>query len=297
MKISGFTFVKDAVRFYFPIVECIKSMLPICDEVIVNVGMPDTDKTLKHIKKHIKDRKVKIIKTEWNPNFKVKGRILAQQTNIALYQCTGDWCLYLQGDEVLHENDYENIIKCAKNNLNDKRVEGLIFNYIHFFGSYKTYVNAYHWYQREIRIIRNHTGVTSWRSAQSFRIDGRKLNVKQCPARIFHYGWVRPPEAMLAKKQYHDSLHHGNKVFHEEKAKYNIYFEFINQIDPFFIGEYKGTHPKVMSEKIRSWKYEFDKSKSEHKVTGRDIRFRLMNIIDRTTGIRIGEYKNFKIIK
>ena len=104
MKISGFTFVKDAVKFSFPVVESIKSMLPICDEVIVNVGLPDTDGTLKHIRKNAKDKKIKIITTEWDPLFNVKGRILAQQTNIALYQCKGDWCLYLQADEVLHDD-------------------------------------------------------------------------------------------------------------------------------------------------------------------------------------------------
>ena len=296
MKISGFTFVKDAVKFCFPIIESIQSMLPICDEVIVNVGLPDTDGTLKLIKKNIKSKKLIITTTKWDPLFKVKGRILAQQTNIALYQCTGDWCLYLQADEVLHEKDYDNIIKCMKDNLDNERIEGLIFNYTHFFGSYKTYVNAYHWYQREIRIVRNHIGVTSWRSAQSFRLDGRKLHVKQCPAGIFHYGWVRPPEAMIAKRQYHDSLHHGNKVYTTEKKKYDIYFEFINQIDPFFIGEYKGTHPSVMSKKIKEWKYEFDKSKSRHKVAKRDIKYRIMNTIDRIFGIRIGEYKNFKLL-
>jgi len=87
MKISGFTFAKGAMKFEYPIVESIKSMLPICDEVIVNIGLPDDDGTLKAIK-GIKNKKIKIITTPWDPKFKVKGRILAQQTNITLSQCT-----------------------------------------------------------------------------------------------------------------------------------------------------------------------------------------------------------------
>lgn len=297
MKVSGFTFVKDAVKFCYPVVESIKSMLPLCDEVIINIGLPDTDGTQVYIKKNIKSEKLKFIKTRWDPRFKKKSRILAQQTNIAFYQCTGDWCLYLQADEVLHEKDYSVIRKCMKENLNDHRVEGLLFKYIHFFGSYKTFVDSYHWYQREIRIIRNHQGITSWKDAQSFRVDGRKLHVKQCNAQVFHYGWVRPPEAMIAKKQYHDSLHHGDKVYTTENEKYNIFFEFVNQIDPFFIKTYKGTHARVMKQAVRRWKYVFDKKKSQHRVSSRDRRYRLMNFIAKITGLRIGEYRNFRLIK
>ncbi len=295
MKVSGFTFVKGAVKFYYPVVESIKSMLPICDEVIVNVGLPD-DGTLKLIK-GIKSKKIKIIRTEWDPKFQYKSRILSQQTNIAMYQCKGDWCLYLQADEVLHEEDYDRIYKSMEQNLGDESVEGLLFDYIHFFGSYKTYVKSYHWYQKEIRIIRNRLGITSWKDAQSFRLDGRKLRVKETGGRIFHYGWVRPPEVMIAKKQYHDSLHHGDKVFTDEKDKYNIYFEFVDQIDPFMIGEFKGSHPKVMNKRIREWKYIFYKKKSKHKLTFKDLRYRISDIFANITGIRVGEYKNYKLLK
>jgi len=102
---------------------------------------------------------------------------------------------------------------------------------------------------------------------------------------------------MIRKKQYHDSLHHGDKVFTTEKDKYNIYFDFVNQIDPFMIGEYKGTHPKVMKDRIKKWKYLFDKSKSQHKLTFKDIRYRISDVIARATGIKIGEFKNYILLK
>ncbi len=297
MKVSGFTFIKNGVRFYYPFIESLKSMLPLVDELIVNIGLPDDDGTENMIKKKIKDKKLKIIKSKWDPEFKVKSRILAQQTNIALYQCSGDWCLYLQGDEVLHEDDYDKIYESMKRNLNDNRVEGLLFNYIHFFGSYKTYVRSYHWYRKEIRIIRNHIGITSFKDAQSFRLDCKKLRVKESGGRVFHYGWVRPPEAMIAKKQFHDSLHHGDKVYNEEKEKYNIYFEFVNQIDPYMIDYFKGSHPSVMKERIKEWKYVFDKKMSKHKLSKRDIRYRISDWFANLTGIRVGEYKNYKLLK
>ncbi len=293
MKISGFTFVKNAVKFYYPIVESIKSILPLCDEFIVNVGLPDEDGTLKLIQKNIKNNKLKIIKTEWDPQLKVKQRIFAQQTNIALQHCKGDWCFYIQGDEVVHAHDHEKIFQSMKKNLNDERVEGLVFDFLHFFGGYKTYIKSYHWYRKEIRIIRNHLGITSFKDAQGFRVDGKKLWAKETGARIFHYGWVRPPEIMLQKKKVQDILHH--KTVDEEK--YKVYFEFVDQIDPFMITEYTGTHPQVMEKRIKEWKYVFDKKKSKHKLSLRDIRYRISDVLADVIGYRMGEYRNFKLMK
>jgi len=209
MKISGFTFVKDAVLYDFPVIESIKSMLPLCDEVYVNVGV-SRDNTLELVKS-IESDKIKIIENQWDEKFRARSRILAQQTNISLYKCSGDWCLYLQADEVLHEKDYEGILKCMRENLERPEIEGLLFNYRHLYGDYKHYVSSYHWYRREIRIIRNHLGISSWKDAQGFRVDGKKLKVAECPAFIYHYGWVRDPYKMGNKKEYHNSLHHGIK--------------------------------------------------------------------------------------
>ncbi len=292
MKISGFTFVKDATKYDFPVIESLKSMLPLCDELFVNVGV-SRDDTLE-IVKSINDSKIKIIETQWDEKFKVKSRILAKQTNIPLYKCRGDWCLYLQADEVLHEKDYDVIVKCMENNLNNEKVDGLILKYYHLFGDYKHYVRSYHWYQKEIRIIRNHIGITSWRDAQGFRVDGKKLNVKECSAHVYHYGWVRDPYKMGNKKKYHDSLHHGNRNI-EGEFKDRFYYE--EYIDPYLIAEFKETHPAVMKERIKNWKLEFAPEKFHYKLSFKDKRHRVTDFIDNITGIKIGEYKNYNLIK
>ncbi|MFB0526146.1 MAG: glycosyltransferase [bacterium] len=292
MKVSGFTFVKDAMKFSFPIVESIKSILPICDEFIVNVGKSD-DETLDLVRS-IKNGKIEIIESEWDPRFKYKGRILAQQTNIALAKCMGDWCFYLQADEVVHERDLNKILERMEEELPDEKVDGLIFNWVHFYGDYSTFINSYHWYQREVRIIRNFRGIASWSSAQGFRLNGKKLRVKDSGAYIYHYGWVRPPEVMAAKKRYHDALHHGNgweKEYKKEK------FDYLKHIDPAMLKKYNKSHPKVMEKRISEWQGEFDISKSTHILTVEDIRNRISDFIARKTGWKIGEYKNFVLIK
>jgi hypothetical protein len=291
MKVSGFTFVKDAVKFDFPVVESLRSMLPLCDELIVNVGVSE-DNTLELVKS-IGDDKIQIIETKWDEQFRARSRILAQQTNIPLYKCTGDWCLYLQADEVLHEEDYDRILGAMKDNLDDDRVEGLLFDWRHFFGSYKTYVDSYHWYRREIRIVRNHLGITSWRDAQGFRVDGKKLNVKETGAHIYHYGWVRDPYKMGNKKKYHDAIHHGDKKIDFKEDRF--YYE--EHIDPYLVSEFQDTHPLIMKDRIDNWKFEFEPDKFNYKTSSKDIRKRMTDKIDKITSWKIGEYKNYKLIK
>ena len=41
MKVSGFTFVRNAVKYDYPVVESIASILPLCDEVVVAVGQSE----------------------------------------------------------------------------------------------------------------------------------------------------------------------------------------------------------------------------------------------------------------
>jgi len=292
LKVSGFTFVKDAIKFSFPVVESIKSILPICDEFIVNVGRSD-DGTLDLVSS-IKDGRIKIIESEWDLKFKYKGRVLAQQTNIALAKCRGDWCFYLQADEVVHERDLEKILRRMEEELMSELVDGLIFSWIHFYGDYSTFIDSYHWYQREVRIIRNFRGISSWRDAQGFRLDERKLRVKDTGAHIYHYGWVRVPRVMASKKRYQDSLYHGNCWEKEYKAEK---FDFLKHIDPAVLKRYGGSHPKVMEERINGWQGALDISKSSHELTFKDLRNRISDFIARKTGWKIGEYKNFILIK
>ena len=59
MTVSGFTFCRNAVKYDYPVVESIKSALPLCDEFIVNVGRCE-DGTLELIRS-IRDPRIKIV--------------------------------------------------------------------------------------------------------------------------------------------------------------------------------------------------------------------------------------------
>lgn len=286
MKISGFTFVRNGLKFDYPFIESIQSMIPICDEVIVVVGDSE-DETLQKIL-DLNEKKIKIIQTIWNEKLREGGKILAQQTNIALTHITGDWGLYLQADEVIHEKYLDNIFNAMHTHLHNTEVEGLLFNYIHFYGSYDYYADSRKWYRKEIRIIRNNIGVTSWKDAQGFRINNRKMKVKEIDAYIYHYGWVKHPKVMMEKIKIFNKLWHDDDWI-AKNIQMKDYFDFsiIEKLSKF-----EGTHPAVMKNRIDNYNWKF----TPPEKTKMGLKLKILDYIERSTGLRLGEYKNYKII-
>lgn len=303
MKISGFSFARNATKLYYPIKEAILSILPICDEFVIAIGEGDPDdRTLEEVES-IGDPKIKIIKTVWEEKYMTHGIIHSQQTNVALKECTGDWCFYVQADEVVHEKYLPIIKNRCEELLDDQEVEGLLFRYKHFWGDYDHYVLSHAWYPYEVRIVRNGIGVESWKSAQSFRINGRKLNVAKVDAEIYHYGWVRPPHLMQTKTKYFYFSHWGKKRSEEYFKNQPKEFDYgpLNRVQKF-----EGTHPRVMQERIKKmdWK---DKLRYEGKVGLLDpnkarhdrLKYRVVTWIEQNLlgGRQLFGYKNYNLLK
>ena len=212
MKICGFTFIRNAVKYDYPVVESITSILPIVDEFIVNVGNCD-DGTLQLIES-IHSPKIRIIHSVWDETLKKGGRVLAVETDKALAQVPAmyDWAFYLQADEVVHEKYLDNIVKATQQYAGDKKVEGLLFKYVHFYGTYDYVGDSRRWYGHEIRLIRNNGNISAYRDAQGFRTkQNKKLAVKRVDAEIYHYGWVRHPHKQLEKTNDFSSLWNGEE--------------------------------------------------------------------------------------
>jgi len=249
MKISGFSFCRNAEKLYYPVGESIRSALPLVDEFVVAVGRGDDDDATRETITAIGDPKIKIVDTEWTDRDRLRGSVHGQQTNIALEHCTGDWCLYLQADEVLHEDDLATISRRCEALHTDDRVEGLAFRYNHFWGDYNHVHRSHAWYPEEIRIIRNQKGIRSHGSAQSFRKAGRRLVCSRVDAAIYHYGWARPPHLMRTKTYELACTHEG-----EERARAHLRTEGYHYGCLADIPLFEGTHPKVM----RDWVARFD---------------------------------------
>lgn len=300
MKISGFTMVRNADKYYFPIKESIESILPIVDEFIVALGDNDSEDKTRQIIESIGSDKVKIYDRVWSEDEFIDGKIFANETTFALSKCSGDWCFYLQADEVIHEKDHPAIVAMCEKQLLNKKVDGLLFDYFHFFGDYDHYLPFHGWYKNEIRIVRNNTNIYSYRDAQSFRKnENEKLNVVNVNAHIYHYGWVRPPYLMQSKKKEQDSMHHDTETIENEYKLKSNEFDYgpLGRI-PFF----KYTHPTVMDTLIAdiSWKEKLNLTKEKRSnrppLKHEQAKYRTLSWIENNLfgGKRMFDYSNWK---
>ncbi len=290
MKVTGFTFIRNAVKLDYPIVEAIKSILPICDDFVVAVGNSE-DNTLNLIQS-ISPEKIRIIETIWDDNLRENGAVLAVETNKAFQEVSkeSDWAFYIQGDEVIHEK-YLPIIKQAMikyKNHND--IDGLLFNYHHFYGSYDYIGASSKWYREEIRVIKNDKTIYSFKDAQGFRKgNNQKLNVALIPAFVYHYGWVKDPRAMQKKQESFHRLWHDDKWLEEHVLKTDAfeYEEHVSQLALF-----NENHPEVMNDRInhKNWKFEYDISRNKRSFKDKFKDF-LLKI-----GIN-ASYQNYRLVE
>ncbi|MBL7927029.1 MAG: glycosyltransferase family 2 protein [Bacteroidia bacterium] len=290
MFVSGFTFIRNAITYDYPIIEAITSILPICDELIIAVGNSD-DNTLALIES-INSPKIKIIETVWDDNLRQGGHVLAVETNKALAAINkkATWAFYIQGDEAVHEKYLDNIKAAMQQHAHNQKVEGLLFKYMHFYGSYDYVGDSRRWYRNEVRIVRPNEALTSYKDAQGFQIKNRPLNVKPVEAYIYHYGWVRPPDYQQKKQRDFNKLWHDDA--HVEKKFADIAQFDYTQIDS--LAKFTGTHPKVMQQRIERINWEFDFDPTQKKQT---LKNKVSGFFEKHFNWRPGEYKNYKLLK
>ncbi|MDR2027720.1 MAG: hypothetical protein LBQ01_09230 [Prevotellaceae bacterium] len=287
MKVAGFSFIRNAVRYDYPIVEAILSILPLCDEFVIAAGKSE-DSTLELIRS-INSPKIRIIETVWDDSLRKGGAVLAQETDKAFQAISddADWAFYIQGDECLHEQYHDTVREEMLRWKDDRGVDGLLFHYIHFYGSYDYIGIAPWWYRNEIRIVRNNKNIYSYRDAQGFRKDGnKKLNVKQVEAYIYHYGWVKHPSNMQKK------INSFVRLYNEDTGENTLKAEEFDYSNIDALSRFDGTHPKVMEERIKriNWKFDHDISKQNL-----PFKYRFKMLVEKLTGYRIFEYRNYII--
>ena len=285
MKISGFTFIKNGQLLGYPFIESIKSILPIVDEFVINVGISE-DKTLELIQA-IDSNKIRIIISKWNDSMKNRGYVYGQQKMIAQFNCTGDWAFYIEADEVYHENDLEKIKKSMQVYLNDPDVEALVFDFYHFYGNSESVLNSPGWYRSEARIIKN--SIRSYAPDGLFWLildsnkRGRYPKAKHTGVSCYHYGWVRSEEQMNLKSK------KVKKYWGEDYKKIDY-----TQMDQNIITKFEGTHPEV----ILGWLpksfglYQADQS---YVLTNKEKKHQMMIKLESFFGLELSK-KHYKLI-
>jgi len=279
MKVSGFTFLRNAVINGYPFVESIRSILPIVDEFVCVVGSGDDDTRERVLA--LGDPKIRVIDSQWNETMQDRGFVYGQQKMIAQYNCTGDWAFYLEGDEVLHESELNPIRTAMEDNLNDFEVEALHFNFFHFYGTPNQVGIA--GYRRAPRIIRN--SIRSIAPDGLFWVvmdenkKGRYPRAKSAGGNIYHYGHCRSVSKMAEKLRQVGRYWGGS---HED-------FRGYGSIDVRELRPFKGSHPAVMEDWLaREAETEFCQD-PEYRVTRRDRRNRFRFWIEDIFGVEISK--------
>ena len=286
--ISGFTIVRNAVKLDYPIVPAIRSILDICDEVVVNVGQSD-DET-RDVVAGLGDPRVRILDSIWDFSTR-HSWALAHETNRAMAACRGTWGVYIQADEVLHETG----AVCLREKIHewdrDTRVEGLLVDYLHFYGDFGTVATDRHWYRREVRALRLDRDIRSFQDAQGFRVgsDEQRVRARVTGARMFHYGWARPPQSRRQK------VVAWREIFMERPDRLEVRAaEHALHWTPL-LRRYTGSHPQV----VEGWIAKRQAQADAHPAVGprrfrlEHLRLYLSDCIERLTGARLFEYRNY----
>lgn len=292
MKVAGFTFIKNAVQNDYTIVEAILSILPICDEFIVAHGN-SIDETLTLLQS-INSDKIKIIDTVWDDSLREGGRTFALETDKAFraISADADWCFYIQGDECVHEKYLETIKNEMQLCLANPKIEGLLFKYKHFYGSYDFFAHSRRWYHREIRVVRNLPEIHSYKDAQGFRFEDRKINVKLIDAYIYHYGWVKPPSGLNVKIKNTGQFYTNDDQWLETAYHKDFVFDYNNAER---LVRFTETHPASFAKRVSesNWILPIDPTLIKKKLP---VKTKFLNFLEDLTGIRFFSYKNYKIV-
>jgi hypothetical protein len=290
MKVLGFTFVRNAQKFDYPVRESLMSLVPLCDAVEIAVG--DSEDDTRQWISDLNLPNVHIHDTVWDDSLREGGRVLAVETDKAFSFIPNDtdWVIYLQADEVLHESDYKAIREAMEKYKDVPEVEGLLFHYHHFYGTYDFVGDSRTWYKYEIRILKYHPNIRSYKDAQGFRIDDRKINVVKIPAHVYHYGWVKSPEHQLAKQLSFNKWWHSD-AWVDQRFSNAQTFDY-SSIDS--IKRFEGTHPAIMKERLArlNWTLDFDPTQKKF-----SLKKRFLYQIEKWTGVRWFDYKNYNLLK
>ena len=286
VSISGFTFIRNGVELGFPFEASIRSLLPLVDEFVVAVGK-GSDDTLARVRA-IADPKIRIIETLWNENMADRGFVYAQQKMIAQYACTGHWAFYLEGDEVVHEDDIENIRASVEHHHTNPLVEALVFDYRHFYGSPQWLSISPGWYRRECRLIRN--------TLRSYAPDGqywlvmnqhkrgRNPNAALANAHIYHYGWIRKNEDMQKK------FDQVGKYWAAAPAEIHY-----SQFDSRALAPFEGTHPQAARHWLATEAEQELHLDPAYKPTPKENKYHFMRQLETLTGLDFSR-KHFKLV-
>lgn len=288
-RTSGFTLVRNAVKLDYPFREAVLSILPLCDELVINVG--DSDDGTRELCERLvleSEGRIRLVHSVWTREAQSGGYQLKAQSDRALAECRGDWCVYIQADEVLHEADRGALREAMARADRDPEVDGLLFDYLHFYGNYSYVITGRNWYRREVRAFKNGRGIQAYRDAQGFRRNDQKLKVIGSGARVFHYGHVRSAVGFRRKAEEMSQWWGEAPETRDERLR------------PYrHVGlkRFPASHPAVMAERLARNADYFDPMQCPRKWNKDEVKNLLTLAWESVFPFRLGEFKNYELVR
>lgn len=242
MTLGGCTFIYNGLKFDYCFRETIQCLKDLCDEVVI-CAIPSDDGTIEAIRPLL-DAKTKLIIVDeelWNATHG-KER-LSYFSNIAIANLTTDYTIYIQGDEVLHQDSFKAIreaIETGKNGFMCSRLNLWRDPY----SMLKVEGNRNPCSPQVIRLAKRQYRCIG---------DAESLNAQASfdyvnDILIYHAGFVRKREVMKSKVQWMQT-----KVF--DMAEYDKRLDAHEQFEPM---DYFEPHelvpiPKPLPKYIQKW--------------------------------------------
>ena len=286
--LSGFTLVRNAIKLDFPIVPAIRSVLEVCDEVVVNVGASE-DET-RDLVASIDDPRVRILDSTWD--FAKRNLMISHETERAMQACRGGWGIYIQADEVLHEDGARLLKEKTTEWDTDPRVEGLLVRYLHFYGGFDLVATNRRWYRREVRCVRLGRDIRPYQGAQGFRVgpEQRRIRARATDAVMFHYGWARPANAIKEKHELSKTIYPWSKE-HSARAQERDHLEWLPLLKRF-----AGAHPRAAAEWVSQRMVDAERRIGPRRLRPEHLRLYVSDWIERITGARVFEFRNYELV-
>lgn len=233
--ITGITLIRNGQKLGYPWELCIRSMLSCCEQVIINCDIADDD-TFNQLCELEKDYPIHIYVSKWNMKNTGNGEELAIQANKLLPMVQSDWVLYLQADELIHEDDGKYLSDLTDNiPANYSQIE---FWRTYFWESITRRNSKYELYLG--RLFRTGTHVVGGDGMHLIRGHG---DVWRTNKMIYHYSRMGDEQLINQRIKTLDGL------FHEESIVKQMPVFSYNNVDPSDLMPYTGKHPEGIIER------------------------------------------------
>jgi hypothetical protein len=143
-----------------------------------------------------------------------------------------------------------------------------------------------------VRCLRLGQDIRPYQGAQGFRVGPsyRKIRARVTAAEMFHYGWARPAKAINEKYEASKVIYPWRRD-RTARDQARGYLEWIPLLQPF-----RGTHPRAARDWISTRLHDADRVIGPRRLRPSHLRFYLSDWIERLTGARIFEFRNYHLV-